>query len=121
MNKFCTKVDRVIKMAKAARTEMVQLSSGDLEFEEQVDNKSVCRDLDEHFHSYCNDLGDPDFNIKVINFFGLRDNLTEYLDLLKNCDSDGSQESKVVLCSPCLMCPRIKQQYIYYTINKILP
>ena len=32
---------------------------------------------------------------KVINFFGLRDNLTEYLDLLKNCDSDGSQESKV--------------------------
>jgi len=59
------KVDRVIKMAKAARTEMVQLSSGDLEFEEQV-----------------------------INFFGLRDNLTEYLDLLKNCDSDGSQESK---------------------------
>ena len=33
--------------------------------------------------------------IKVINFFGLRDNLTEYLDLLNNCDSDGSQESKV--------------------------
>ena len=32
------KVDRVIKMAKAARTEMVQLSSGDLEFEEQVNN-----------------------------------------------------------------------------------
>merc|ERR1739844_769779 len=59
------KVDRVIKMAKAARTEMVQLSSGDLEFEEQV-----------------------------INFFGLQDNLTEYLDLLKNCDSYDSQESK---------------------------
>ena len=33
--------------------------------------------------------------IKVINFFGLQDNLTEYLDLLKNCDSDDSQESKV--------------------------
>ena len=33
------KVDRVIKLAKAARTEMVQLSSGDLEFEEQVDNR----------------------------------------------------------------------------------
>ena len=33
--------------------------------------------------------------VKVINFFGLQDNLTEYLDLLKNCDSDDSQESKV--------------------------
>ena len=33
--------------------------------------------------------------IKVINFFGLQDNLTEYLDLLRNCDSDDSQESKV--------------------------
>ena len=30
------KVDRVIKLAKAARTEMVQLSTGDLELEEQV-------------------------------------------------------------------------------------
>merc|ERR1712037_725003 len=30
----------------------------------------------------------------VINFFGLQDNLTEYLDLLKNCDSDESQEGK---------------------------
>ena len=37
MYKLCGQVDRVIKMAKAARTEMVQLSSGDLEFEEQVD------------------------------------------------------------------------------------
>ena len=33
----------MIKMAKAARTEMVQLSSGDLEFEEQVNNN-----LDDH-------------------------------------------------------------------------
>ena len=41
MNKFFAKVDRVIKLAKAARTEMVQLSSGDLEFEEQVDNRKT--------------------------------------------------------------------------------
>ena len=34
------KVDRVIKLAKAARTEMVQLSTGDLELEEQVNHES---------------------------------------------------------------------------------
>ena len=49
----------------------------------------------------------------MINFFGLRDNLTEYLDLLKNCDSDGSQESKVIFYSPCLISLRIKQQYAF--------
>ena len=90
MNKFFPKVDRVIKLAKAARTEMVQLSSGDLEFEEQVDNRNL-----QHYHFYLRDDGNDLDNIKVINFFGLRDNLTEYLDLLKNCDSDASQESKV--------------------------
>ena len=31
----------------------------------------------------------------MINFFGLRDNLTEYLELLKECDSDESKEGKV--------------------------
>ena len=78
------KVDRVIKLAKAARTEMVQLSTGDLELEEQVNHESnqfqiIIRKL--HF--------------QLINFFGLRDNLTEYLELLKECDSDESKEGKV--------------------------
>ena len=96
---LCLKVDRVIKMAKAARTEMVQLSSGDLEFEEQVDNNNnkPWINIDHYpFH-----VGNAilaytmTFLIKVINFFELRDNLAEYLDLLNNCDSDESQEGKV--------------------------
>ena len=72
----------MIKLAKAARTEMVQLSTGDLELEEQVKQiifKKSSRML--HF--------------QLINFFGLRDNLTEYLELLKECDSDESKEGKV--------------------------
>ena len=98
---LCLQVDRVIKMAKAARTEMVQLSSGDLEFEEQVDNSNQKPWINiDHYPYYVGNANlayTMTFLIKVINFFELRDNLAEYLDLLNNCDSEESQEGKVRL------------------------
>ena len=88
-------------MAKAARTEMVQLSSGDLEFEEQVDNSNHKPWINiDHYPYYVGNANlayTMTFLIKVINFFELRDNLAEYLDLLNNCDSEESQEGKVRL------------------------
>ena len=91
-------------MAKAARTEMVQLSSGDLEFEEQVDNNNHKPWINiDHYPYYVGNANlayiqyTMTFLIKVINFFELRDNLAEYLDLLNNCDSEESQEGKVRL------------------------
>jgi hypothetical protein len=58
------KVERVIKLAKAARTEMVQLSGGDLELE-----------------------------VRVINFFELRESLEEYSGVLRQCE--GVEEGQV--------------------------
>lgn len=60
------KVERVIKLARAARTEMIQLSGGDLELE-----------------------------VRVINFFELRESLEEYSGLLRQCEAGvEGQEAK---------------------------
>jgi len=59
------KVERVVKLARNARTEMVQLAGGDLELEE-----------------------------RVINFFELRESLTDYSEVLRQCEPVEEQEVK---------------------------
>jgi len=53
------KIDRVIKLAKSARSELNQISAGDLEIE-----------------------------VQIIRFFELKDDLVEYKALLKECEQD---------------------------------
>merc|ERR1719431_492115 len=59
------KVERVVKLARNARTEMVQLAGGDLELED-----------------------------RVINFFELRESLTDYSEVLRQCEPVEEQEVK---------------------------
>jgi len=61
------KIDRVIKLAKSARSDLSQISGGDLEVE-----------------------------VQIIRFFELKDSLHEYKGLLKDCEQDPESKQDAI-------------------------